>query len=279
MAENWSKQEVEIIVADYFQMLTLEIEGIGYSKAHHNRELQQLMPVRSRPSIEFKHRNISAVMAKFGLPYINGYKPAWNYQGLLEGTVIEYLQRNSKIEKSFERFATAGVPANPISLIEFEKVVESPPERNPLAQESELIYKSPVKVNYLEAEQVNKVVGESGEKIVYEYERWRLLQAGKDSLADKIEWVSQTQGDGLGFDILSKNANGTDRFIEVKSTKLTKEAPFYFTKHEYDFAFINKSAYFLYRVFNLKHDPKLFIVAGAFDDFCNYQPIKFKGYF
>ena len=54
-------------------------------------------------------------------------------------------------------------------------------------------------------------------------------------MANKIEWVSQTQGDGLGFDIHSRNTDGTDRYIEVKSTKLTKEAPFYFSALEYDF--------------------------------------------
>jgi hypothetical protein len=40
--------------------------------------------------------------------------------------------------------------------------------------------------------------------VAIDYERWRLVKAGKESLVDKIEWVSQTQGDGLGFDILSK---------------------------------------------------------------------------
>ncbi len=77
-------------------------------------------------------------------------------------------------------------------------------------------------------EQVNQKAGQVGERIALDYERWRLVKAGKEGLADKIEWVSQTQGDGLGFDILSKNTNGTDRYIEVKSTKLTKEAPFLF---------------------------------------------------
>ena len=83
-------------------------------------------------------------------------------------------------------------------------------------------------------------------------------------MADRIEWVAQTQGDGLGFDILSKNTNGTDRYIEVKATKLTKVAPIFFTKNKFDFSRANKNNYYLYRVFNLKQDPKLFIVTGAF---------------
>jgi hypothetical protein len=70
----------------------------------------------------------------------------------------------------------------------------------------------------------------------------------------------------------------TQRYIEVKSTKL-KEAPFYFSALEYDFSRRNRSSFFLYRVFNLKGAPKLFIANGAYDDFCNASPTHFKGAF
>lgn len=278
MAKDWSKSEVEIIVSDYFQMLALEIRGDAYNKAEHRRAILPFLKNRSEASIEFKHQNISAVLAKMGLPYISGYKPAWNYQRLLEEAVTSYLGSNLQMEKSFELFAYFSPTISTSDLI-FENLLEVPPERQTLFQEPDMIYRSPVKVNYLEVEQANRLTGTSGEKIVMEYEKWRLLREGKDSLADRIEWVSQTQGDGLGFDILSKNTNGSDRYIEVKATKLTKEAPIFFTKNEYDFSLANKNNYFLYRVFNLKQSPKLFMVGGAFDDFCNYQAVKFKGYF
>ena len=70
-----------------------------------------------------------------------------------------------------------------------------------------------------------------------------------------------------------------NRYIEVKSTKLTKEAPFYFSALEHDFSRRNRSNFFLYRVFNLKAEPKLFIANGAYDDFCNAGPTHFKGTF
>jgi hypothetical protein len=279
MAESWSQQEVTAIIEAYFQMLILEIHGQGYNKAQRNRDLQAIIPARSRSSIEFKHQNISAVLAKLGLPYINGYKPAWNYQGLLQEAVVQYLRTNNQVESSFEQFANITEIVTPVSPVDFENLIESPPEFQPMAEEPEVVYQRPIKVNYLEQEQANKLLGNSGERIVFKYEKWRLITAGKDSLADKIEWVSQTQGDGAGYDILSRNTNGTDRFIEVKATKLTKEAPFFFTSNEYEFSKANRSSFFLYRVFNLKYQPKVFIVNGAFDDFCNHQPVKFKGYF
>src|SRR5690606_26831205 len=158
-------------------------------------------------------------------------------------------------------------------------MLDEMPKTDALLQDPEVVYRSPVKINYIELEQANRSIGQTGESIALEYERWRLIQEGKESLADKIEWVSQTQGDGLGFDILSKNTNGTDRYIEVKSTKLTKEAPFYLSALEYDFSKRQSSNFFLYRVFNLKTDPKLFIAHGAYDAFCNIRPTQFKGSF
>ena len=162
--------------------------------------------------------------------------------------------------------------------IPYNDFVDTPPEAQ-LVKEPELTYSTPVKINYLEVEQNNKRLGNYGEGVVIKYERWRLLNAGKDSLADKIEWVAQTEGDWIGYDILSKNTNGTDRYIEVKTTKLGKEAPIFFSKNEYEFSSRNASSYFLYRLFNFSKKPKIFIVNGRFDDFCKFQPINFKGIF
>ena len=137
----------------------------------------------------------------------------------------------------------------------------------------------PIKTNFLEKEQNNRNLGEQGEALIIEFEKWRLQKAGKDNLADKIEWVSKDLGDGTGFDILSKNNNGTDRYIEVKTTKLTKETPIYFSRNEWMFAQLKERDFFLYRVFNFAENPQLFIKQGQYENFCKLQPQSFKGYF
>jgi hypothetical protein len=277
MVEDWTRAEVEIIVAEYFEMLQKEQAGIPYSKTETRQRIIPLLKNRSNGSVEFKNRNISAVLARMGQPYIRGYLPAYNYQRvLLEDVVFTHLRQRPEIEDVFKRFAeVAPKPHEPV----FETMEETMPSKKLVLSEPELIYRSPVKVNYIELEQANRVIGTTGESIALAYEKWRLIQAGKEKLADKIEWVSQTRGDGLGFDILSRNTNGTDRYIEVKSTKLTKEAPFYFSALEHDFSRRNRSNFFLYRVFNLKAEPKLFIANGAYDEFCNANPTQFKGTF
>lgn len=277
MSEDWTQAEVELIVSEYFEMLSKEQSGIAYNKSEIRRRVLPLLNNRSEGSIEFKNRNISAVLAKIGQPYVRGYLPAYNYQKLLlEEVVFSYIRQKPEVEKTFQRFAESA--PTPKALV-FEDMLEEMPKADALALEPEIVYRSPVKVNYIELEQANKTVGQAGENIALQYERWRLVQAGKESLADRIEWVSQTKGDGLGFDILSKNTNGTDRYIEVKSTKLTKEAPFYFSALEYEFSKRKHSSFFLYRVFNLRGTPKLFIANGAYDEFCHIRPTQFKGSF
>lgn len=277
MAEDLTREEVEVIVSEYFDMLSKEQAGIRFNKSEVRRRILPLLRNRSHSSIEFKNRNISAVLARVGQPYIRGYIPAYNYQReLLEEVVFSYIQRRPEAEAAFRQFAESAPTPKALT---FETMLEEMPELDPLYQEPELIYNRPVKINYLEREQANQAIGHTGETIALEYERWRLIHAGKENLADKIEWVSNTRGDGLGFDILSKNENGTDRYIEVKSTKLTKEAPFYFTRLEYDFSKRTQSSFFLYRVFNLSDKPKLFIANGAYDEFCNIIPTQFKASF
>src|SRR4249919_1166251 len=86
----WSDTEVDLILADYFSMLSDELAGRTFNKADHNRALQALTG-RNHASIEFKHCNISAVLERLGLPTIRGYRPRANFQNALIDGVERYL--------------------------------------------------------------------------------------------------------------------------------------------------------------------------------------------
>jgi hypothetical protein len=85
--------------------------------------------------------------------------------------------------------------------------------------------------------------------------------------------------DGTGFDILSKNLNGSDRFIEVKTTKLTKETPIFLTKNEVSFSNLKSEDFYLYRVFNFDTTPQFFMKNGSYENICILKPETFKGFF
>lgn len=278
MSDSWSNIEVELIVADYFQMFSAELKGESYSKAEHRRYLLPLLNSRSEGSIEFKHQNISAVLIYLGQPYIKGYLPRYNYQKILEDKVIDYLTRNIKIEDQFRIFADKEIRL-PVSGFEFEKLIVEPPSLSHVDEPMPSYHRNPIKINYLEREQRNQNLGKSGEELVMHYEKWNLSRIGKEKLAEQVKWISKEEGDGAGFDILSKNLNGTDKYIEVKTTKLGKETPFYFSRNELDFSIEHSNNFHLFRLFNFEQEAKMFIKNGNLNTICNSVPMTFKGYF
>jgi hypothetical protein len=71
------------------------------------------------------------------------------------------------------------------------------------------------------------------------------------------------EGDGAGFDIRSFNPESEkELFIEVKTSNCGKYQPFYISENEVAFSKEYASQYSLYRVFNFKRAPKLFMMPG-----------------
>lgn len=278
MPDSWSNIEVELIVSDYFSMFNAELKGERYSKAEHRRALLPLLTMRNEGAIEFKHQNISAVLANLGQPYIKGYLPRFKYQHSLEDKVIDYLLQNPGFEKHFIKFADKQI-IQPSKFLNFEQLIVQPPDLSMAAEPRAAYNRNPIKINYLEREQNNQRLGMLGEELVFEYEKWNLIKNGKEKFAEQVRWISKEEGDGAGFDILSKNFNGKDRFIEVKTTKLSKNTPIYFSKNELEFSVKEKDNFHLYRLFSFEKDAQMFMLQGALDQICRAEPISFKGYF
>lgn len=277
MASHWSESEVEAAVADYFCMLRLELTGQKYNKTQHRRALMEQLNSRSDGSVELKHQNISAVLIEMGIPYIDGYKPRSNYQrSILPAAVADYLQHNPELQQLFAVDSDAA-PVVP-SVEDFISAWEAPPapenRKVPAVVEPRAIY-NPGGVNYLEREARNQALGAAGEEFVISFERARLIRAGKESLAERIEQVSVTVGPPAGFDIKSFEENGTDRFIEAKTTKYGKNTPFFVTPNELRFSQNNPSKYYLYRLFSFRESPRLFALHGRLEDRCILEPSEF----
>ena len=87
---DWQADELDAIVATYFAMLAAELAGRPYVKAHHARDLMARTG-RSHRAVEFKHMNLSSVLAALGLPTIRGYRRMDNIQNALFPAVERYL--------------------------------------------------------------------------------------------------------------------------------------------------------------------------------------------
>lgn len=277
MARNWSVDEVEVAVEDYFNMLKLELVDQGYNKTEHRRALMKHLNDRSDGSVELKHQNISAVLIEMGIPYIDGYKPRYNYQrSLLPDVVSNYLGNNPEIQTLFQDNSEI-IPIVP-TVNDFLATMELPPipekRKGSNVSEKPVIY-NPAGINYIEREASNKLLGDAGEQFVINFERARLIYAGMESFADRIEQVSVTIGPSAGFDIHSFEVNGSDRFIEAKTTKYGKNTPFFVTPNELKFSRKNASQYFLYRVFKFRAEPRMFSLHGHLQDKCMLEPSQY----
>lgn len=261
---DWSRFEVEAVVADYFRMFDLELRREPYSKSEHRRALAKMLDGRSDGSIEFKHANISAVLLDLDLPYIPGYKPRSNYQQLLADVVVERVLASnelvSAVANEVEQPPQQLLVDDPLAML-----VDAPakPDRA-YSREAAARPKVRARVNYLERESRNASLGLAGEQLALRFETARLIRAGEPALARRITHIS-LDDDSAGFDIRSFEADGRERLIEVKTTAWGKQTPFFVSRNELSVSKQLDERYHLYRVFNYRSRPQMFTVPGALD--------------
>jgi len=268
--------ECEAAVADYFDMLKRELRGESVHKAEHRRALAARLGHRSESSIERKHQNISAVLIRAGQVYISGYKPLGNFQELLGRVVLDRIVKDDELAA--------------LSKADVERSVQRPEVTDPLTCEERYsprpleAYVSaegprrppPRLVNWFEREACNASLGRAGEEFVLAFEQARLQRAGQRALAQRVEHVARTQGDGAGFDILSFEQDGRERLIEVKTTSYGLHAPFFVTRTEQEVSSERSEEFQLYRVFEFRSQPRLVRMPGALEANFRLDPSQFR---
>ncbi|WP_245456904.1 MULTISPECIES: DUF3883 domain-containing protein [unclassified Mesorhizobium] len=114
------------------------------------------------------------------------------------------------------------------------------------------------KYDVAERDARNRALGRAGEELILAHERANLLAAGRSDLASRIRWVSQIDGDGAGYDILSFDPDGRDRLIEVKTTKGWERTPFHITRNELAVAEERRGDWRLVRLWNFAREARAF---------------------
>lgn len=254
---DWTDSEIDLIVADYFEMLRLELERRPYIKSERNAEMQRLTG-RSRGSIEFKHQNISAILLKLGMPWISGYKPRANYQNALLDGVERYISSNDEI--------VIVEPELPIVADEaplFIGPTPAPPNHEP---DPPRLRRLIGKFDPAARDERNRILGRRGEERVLVSEKAKLRLVGRDDLARKVRWISQEEGDGAGYDILSFSDAGQERLLEVKTTAGHIYTPFFLSSNERALSDERPESFRIFRVYDFVTAPKAFEVAPPLQD-------------
>lgn len=264
MSADWSDDQNDAIVADYFAMLREDVAGIPYNKAQHNRRLQ-LAIGRPRGSIEYKHQNISAVLKGLGEDWIGGYKPAFNFQASLVDAVVRWLNHHPDWLAPAARIALGPSPS---ALRETAMLwIGPPPTHSNAPPPDELAQMNAIarKYDVAERDARNRALGRAGEERVLAHERASLVAAGRSDLAERIRWVSDLDGDGAGYDISSFDADGSDRLIEVKTTNGWERTPFHITRNELSVAGAHRKVWRLVRLWNFAREPRGFELRPPLD--------------
>lgn len=278
IGEDWSAEEVDATVASYFEMLRLEALQSSYKKTEFNAALRQQLKGRSRASVELKHQNISAVLHNMELPFIPGYKPRSNVQLLLRKTVQQFvLGHSDTVRQVVDAMEEVKTPAQKT----FRALVVQPPPVELVAKvaSGDQRIRLPRKVDFAFRDESNRNLGRAGEQWAIDFEHQRLTEAGLPELLQRLDWVSDRLGDGAGYDILSYDAPGQPRYIEVKTTNGAHASSFVISRNELDFSQESGDAFFLYRIFEFRRSPSLYMLRGDVSKQLHLAPMDYRASF
>jgi hypothetical protein len=272
----WTRREVDVAVAGYVDMLRRELKGERYVKSDVVRSIEPLLPDRSRPSIERKLQNISAVLDEEGLAWIDGYKPLAHYQRELHVAVLDAMGPGHRISESLADYAVAAVPAPAPKPVATEDVLVPVPAGASTSRSRTSINLTGGAMAAMRDFRTRQL-GVAGEEWVLDLEREQLHRSGRTDLADSVRWVAREDGDGAGYDIRSFRPDGSDRLIEVKTTNLGARTPFYITRWEIEVSRRSPESYSLYRVHGFARDPRLYVLDGSVEERARLDPKVFLG--
>lgn len=257
----WTDAENDLIVADYFAILSEELAGRRPNKAAHNRALQSQIG-RGPGSIEYKHQNISAVLQWLGQPWIDGYKPALNFQGSLVEAVVRWLDRRPDYLSPKELVTSASRSEPPgILILGCPPTVSNKLPPKGIRQMQEVARR----FDAAGRDERNRALGRAGEQRALAHEKATLIAEGRPDLAKQVKWVSQEEGDGAGYDIASFWLDGRPRLVEVKTTNGWERTPFHITRNELAVADERQEEWCLLRLWNFVRGPRGFELLPPLD--------------
>lgn len=275
--QDWSDAENDALVASYFAMLAYDLRNEEPPKAKIIRDTRSILNERSEKSIEYKLRNVSAVFNALELEPVKGLKMLSNFQGSLADAVYRFLSQNESfiLDNSRHRpIANLRRAAEP----EAFRYDLAPRLRNSHHEEPDVTrdrqrVAQRIDIGALDA--ANRALGQAGEKFAFEFERLNLKLSGRNDLAERVDWVSQSKGDGLGYDILSFEPDGRERLIEVKTTNGWERTPFHITRNELAVAEEHRESWVLARLYNFAREPRGFEIRPPLEHHVALSPTTF----
>ncbi len=205
------------------------------------------------------------------IPFSDLVKENW---GSLTEVCVQFIKDHEQAYHSIVRAVWDG-QALPPSLFKNKLVrrprpkegLESIPDRN-------REFKG-VDIDYSKKSKEHKDLGDAGEKLVRQYEIEFLRSSGMDDEAERVEIVQ----DGKGYDVLSFDLEGSEKYIEVKTTPGGASTPFYLSENELAYMRSREGRYVIYRVYNFDAEHnfgEFYELSGNVDKQVLLEPIRYR---
>ena len=129
-------------------------------------------------------------------------------------------------------------------------------------------------------EKMQRFLGALGEKAVLKHEENRLKIAGlwrKDDCQPR--WVSNLDGDQMGYDVLSYFKPKQEKWIEVKTTSGDINTPFHISSNQLSCSQNNLDKFELYRLFNFdaeRNQIEFYVLKGDVAPLLHLAPTTFR---
>jgi hypothetical protein len=193
--------------------------------------------------------------------------------------VVRYLRKHPDLALSLPPADFAATPIPTLDVRPLSEFLDDPPERTDrsIMSERSRAYAAG-KFDFPALDARRRVLGAEGESFVMWFERRRLEEAGKPMLAKGVERISESEGDGAGYDIKSFETDGTERLIEVKTTTYGKKHPFFVSINEVEFSAEFATSYHLYRLFDFSNMRRMFTLKGSLESNCYLEPTLFRAF-
>ena len=289
--EDWSEDELDLIVQTYFAIL----QGIPTAERGFKADAKRALDAqigRGIGSIDFKLGNLSFIATEIGLPELPGFVPARKAQkGPIYKAFDRYVSAHPELlaDSAFlspSQVSSYGGVSDTVSpkygagaLTDLLPTDPIPPLSEPKSARPEGLVRLIRKYDPAARDHRNRLLGRLGEQHVLNHEIARLIAADQMQLALQVEWTSEVHGDGAGYDIRSFEPDGSDRLIEVKSTKGGPTTDFYLSRTEREVSMERPDAWRLYRLHTLPTKPRLFVLPPPLEHAVRLEPESWRARF
>lgn len=165
-----------------------------------------------------------------------------------------------------------GIEEGKVILVEIDR----PENSNKPKVKRQVVYGR--KIDFIAKAEKDQKTGVLAEELVVEYEKDYLRKNNRDDLAQRVKWVAK-EADGYGYDVLSFDLNGEEKYIEVKATTLGESTPFEITANEVELSNSKSNHYWIYRVVHMNStEPVFYKVNGNVYEEFELEPIAYRAY-